>query len=394
MDSGKNLTSLKQHYRNNPVVLYTGAGVSQTDCIYGLESWEGLLRKIYTHGAKGDEETFNKKWNRLSDSWKVADWIVSECPGEDLEAKVARFQGTLTGIVRQTRNFTKAHRQLSLPFLNNAKTLNAITAFCCCLRGRVKRKKQDPPKKPPNDIRFAIALNPRVKAVLTSNYDPFLEVASTTKFIRPRLKSVSALGSLAGNLHTIPVFHAHGYVPHPYQKRKGVRVPYVKNLVLTRAEYKRAWNPQDVYGITMAYQIHYLRHYVTLFIGFSFADVYICELLAKLKDEFLRSKVANGHSHFAVLTAEDYLNAGGDICFKAMGVKPIFCEADYSNIPDLLGRLYTSGLKGADDGKVSLPRVTPRTHEPNGRPLAITKSTYWNALLECRNSAIPRGKFK
>jgi hypothetical protein len=59
----------------------------------------------------------------------------------------------------------------------------------------------------------------------------------------------------------------------------------VPGLVIRAEDYERAWNERDVFGTTMAPQIHYLRHYTVLFIGFSFADQYVCTLLRRLKKD-------------------------------------------------------------------------------------------------------------
>ena len=64
------------------------------------------------------------------------------------------------------------------------------------------------------------SINHRVCAIVTSNYDPFLEAASSTMFRKPILKPVAARGSSVGGLVEIPVFHIHGYVPFPHKFRR------------------------------------------------------------------------------------------------------------------------------------------------------------------------------
>jgi hypothetical protein len=363
------IQALIRHYERNAVVLYTGAGVS-TATTFGLPPWLGLLKQIFEQ-CNGSRSFYNC----LSDDpWIAADYVIQACGTKE------RFQKELSSLVQAKRNYAPAKRQLSKAFLTEAATLNAVAAFCARLRGQVNNVK---------GIRYDIGPNYRVRAVLTSNYDPFLEASFSTKFIKPLLKPVAAFGSHAGGLNQIPVFHVHGYVPHPAQKRRELTKPLVSQLVLSREDYEAAWDRHNAFGTTITPQIHFIRHYTILFIGFSFSDVYVCNLLRETRHEYEGTKRSERRQHFALVSRE-LLSRRGVESFESMGIKPIVYN-DHREIPHLLGQIYVSGLNtdtGSD--QVSLPMVQKFTHDKLSKTFTVlTGSDYWAALVECRNGGLP-----
>ena len=162
------------------------------------------------------------------------------------------------------------YKLLKKEFLKNATTLRAISAFLALPIGKSKIGKKEV-----NIFRFGA--NPRVRAVISGNYDPYLEAATSSMFRFPVAKPVAAFGSLAGNLRAVPVHHIHGYVSHHILKETDY-IPLQKDLVLTRNSYEKAWNEKDAFCATMIPQIFLLRHYITLFIGFSFSDPMITKI--------------------------------------------------------------------------------------------------------------------
>ena len=368
--SAVNLAELKRHYRRHPIVVYTGAGVSRGDekGRFGLPGWLDLLREILRRS------TALSSTDLPEDPWDAAEQVIKKCGGKE------RFQRELISIVQARENYADAKRQLSKSFLGEAPTLNAIAAFCAHLKGQVQKVKGD---------RYDIGPNRRVRAILTSNYDPFLEAAFSTKFIKPLLKPVAAYGSRVGNLNQIPVFHIHGYVPHPAQRRGASRKPLVAQLVLGRDDYETAWDRSNAFGTTMTTQIHFLRHYTMLFVGFSFADKYVCNLLEAIKEEYRSSQTPDRKQHFALVSAGLFNERGGSY-FRRIGVRPILYR-DHNEIPFLLGELYVSGLiKDYESDDITLAWVDRHTHKVLQQDGPSLKSQqYWSNLLDCRNGGVP-----
>ena len=157
------------------------------------------------------------------------------------------------------------------------------------------------------------------------------------------MKPVAAEGSNAGNLLEIPVYHIHVYVRFPYEfrRQKGRELKPYTDLVITTSDYLKAWKSESAYNPTMGPQIHILRHYAVLFIGFSFRDFMINELLTNLNKE--RSKRNGRLYHYAIMRDKDISSKGKGYLENTLGVKPILVD-EFSKIKDILGHLYQQGL--------------------------------------------------
>jgi hypothetical protein len=227
--------------------------------------------------------------------------------------------------------------------------------------------------------------------VVTSNYDPFLEAASSAMFIRPLLKPVGAVGSDAGRIDQIPVFHIHGYVPFPERDRDGRERPLqpLVDPVLTSDAYAAAWQADDVYCPTMGAQIHVLRHYATLFIGFSFRDGWVNGLLRRLNEERETRMGDRRLFHYALMKHDD-VAARGEHLVQELGVRPI-ALASFDELPRLLAHLYRRGLAhDYGEGTIDVPIVEKRTGDRTGRYVGLSPDACWQALRACRNRAVPR----
>ncbi len=417
-DSG--YRELQRWYRESPIALYTGAGVSSArkpqkqkgeGPKYGLSGWDDFLGEILSALPKAPEHWLKEFKADITiryrnRPWKIADWIVRRVGKDEFKTLVVKFVQRLDNFPdppksrsesKQNGKKSKKYKQLGGPFLHAAPTLNALCAFCSQLTGVVKGARKNT---------YRVSPNPRVRAVVTTNYDPFLEAASSTMFIRHRLKPVGARGSVVGNLHQIPVFHVHGYVPYPergQRKKRRAIVPMV-DPVITTDNYEKAWRPDSPFSFTMGPQVHMLRHYCTLFVGFSFRDAWVNQLLRRLKKE--REKHDRPFSHYTLMKRSE-IEAKGRNFFDHLGVTPIALDC-YNQIPECLGRLYQEGLK-ADHGAgdIQLPFVlkaqVPKADVPGERgtteakpaetqlgpsgeePLRLNPERYWEELCACRN---------
>lgn len=372
-------------YWHHPIVLYTGAGVSTGPAEelkgkrYGLPTWPVLLRQI---AGRLDAE----KWP--SDPWKAADKAVRLSGGR------RQFKRRLKQLIETEHFYTGKYGQLCATFVGQAPTLNAVAAFCGQITGRIKNPREPQPSR----IHYRSAANPRIHAVLTANYDCFLESAASNLYRRSPLQPVTALGSVAGSTTRIPVFHVHGYVPHPFYQRDD-RKPTIDELIITRKDYDEHWKPHDVFGTTMGPQIHYLRYFTVLFIGFSFADEYVCELLRRVYNDYLCHA---GRSHFALVKDSEVEDKGMPF-FKEMGIEPIV-YSDYDEIPSLLATVYRAGLvtdrivAGETTvnqiTQVTLPEFRTRESSPTAYRYGYSHDDIWNLMMALRNESVAASKVR
>ena len=372
-----NYLALEQHYKSHPIALYTGAGVSWAgDARYGLRGWNDFVRRILI-AHEGPESValaeFDQKLGQewANEPWQMAEWVAKRC-----ERKA--FERLVVEIVQREENFPRKWKQLSGKFLRSAPTLNAVSAFCAQLAGVVEGTKS---------LTYRVSPNPRVRAVVTSNYDPFLEAASSTMFIQPTLKPVGAVGSHVGRLDQIPVFHIHGYVPYPERKKPPRDIRPFVDPVVTTSDYEAAWRADDVYCPTMGPQIHVLRHYATLFIGFSFRDRWVNGLLRRLSEEREERTSGDRLYHYALMKREE-VQSKGETFFAELGVKPIALN-DFDEIPRLLGHLYQQALTHdyVENG-IELPIVEKQTGKRTGGHAYLSSDQYWKDLCACRNRAV------
>jgi hypothetical protein len=372
--------SLCAHYRKDPIVLYVGAGISASrDPAHGLPDWLGLLNKL------GNRITGVQPPDLPPHPWDAADCILALCEdfltgtgraGEKLkEAAEHQLLDALWEMIRCPENCAtqgKKHpfKLLNMAYLQNAPTLRTIAAFCARPIGRSH-----------NGEVYRFGANPRVRAVLSGNYDPYLESAATSMFKIPVVKPVAAFGSLAGNLREVPVHHVHGYVPHPGQKAAGDYKPLLEQLVLTRRSYDRAWREQDVFCATMIPQIFLLRHYITLFVGFSFTDPKITELLGKIWKEYPAAKQKERRNFAILRKGADPRKQTAELAL--LGVRPVFVT-EYDDIPDLLGAVYEAGLQDDHpDGQLELPLYAGRKMQPCLGKHSMPCAKIWKMLYTC-----------
>jgi hypothetical protein len=420
----KNFLELLNHYKGHPIALYTGAGVSisneecQKKPKYGLGGWDHFMRELLDQHkgktaqdlAKFDKEA-KHRWR--DKPWSIADWVCKKTGGKDVFARLAKDHVQREGnfpkrrkesssMKKPKKESTKEYKQLNGNFLNNAPTLNAVCAFCARFEAIVMGTK---------DRTYHVGLNPRVRCIVTTNYDPYLEAASSNMYIRNRLRPVGRVSSSVGKPHQIPVFHIHGYVPYPKKRRTKQKADTSTMIdpVLTTQDYNKA-RPQkaDPFCFTMGTEIHMLRHYRVLFVGFSFRDEWVNKVLRKLNIE-REQKVAHRPYHYALIKkseVDEKKATKGRKFFDRFGVKIIGLD-DFDQIPSVLKHLYIHGLRHDHRGDyIPLPKV-PRTRRNKASNKARNKQTkqqrpkdrmqrvtfikvdqYWDHLCRCRNRSV------
>ncbi len=378
-----NYRDLVAYYLDHPIALYTGAGASWSDDpAFGVGLWDNFVRRILLAGRDTQPETV-EEFDRCKSEWKDEPWEMAGWVAEKIGRE--EFQRQAAALVQQPANFQKAYKLLSGKFLAQAATLNAIAAFCADFAGgQLTRDRRGH-----RTAVYRRSTNRRVQAVVTSNYDPYLEAASSTMFRIPILKPVAARGSSAGGLDEIPVFHIHGYIPFPYQFRKEAstrHIPFVEPVITTR-DYESAWQVDNAYNFTMGPQIHILRHYVVLFVGFSFRDWKVNQLLETLNRE--RAGRDDRLYHYAIMKRDQLDAERRQFLEQELGVRPLLIEA-FSQIKDLLGHLYRQALVHDHPrmAKIPLPFYAGRRPDRQARPVHLAPEAYFEELYRCRVSMV------
>lgn len=381
-----NYRDLIAYYVDHPIALYTGAGVSWSDSLkFGVGLWDNLVRNILVSDkniSPGTIKEFDETdWK--DQPWEMAEWVAGKIGNS------RKFKRRITALVQKEENFQKKYKLLSGEFLKNARTLNTTVAFCADLAaGKITKGKNGQ-----WSAVYQRSINRRIHAVVTSNYDPFLEAASSTMFRKPILKPVAAQGSSTGSLMEIPVFHIHGYVEFPakFLKQKTIkRKPFVE-AVITTSDYKSAWRSDNVFNFTMGPQIHILRHYTVLFIGFSFRDEWVRKLLKDLNTE--RRKRKDRLFHYAIMKKADADEKVSQYLEKVLGVKLIIID-DFPQIKDLLSHLYQQGLIHDHHGskKIEIPPYEGRVKNEEDKTVCLTPEEYFEELYNCRLSMVHKEK--
>ena len=389
-----NYLDLVKYYVGHPIALYTGAGVSSSkNKKFGVGSWDDFVRNILEETNIGTHvlDLFdNIKW--ADKPWEMAEWVA-------ILMGRAEFRRRVTASIQKKENFQIKYKLLSAEFLREASTLNSVAAFCAAFaNGSITESKRG------MVAVYERTTNRRVHAIVTTNYDPFLEAASSTMFRNPTLKPVAAKSSSIGELDEIPVFHIHGYVRFPrklLEQAEESRTPFL-DPVVTKSDYDLAWKADDAYNFTMGPQIHVLRHYTVLFIGFSFRDEWVNNLLRKLNKERKEREVEENELspkrgrrarlyHYALMKRE-YVQAKGEDFFDDLGVKPISLDS-FNQIHHILGYLYGQALlHDYGNKKIELPLHIGRNKNKQNKPVSLTPELYFEELCACRLSMVHKKK--
>lgn len=207
-------------------------------------------------------------------------------------------------------------------------TLDSIIRFCAVLGGLERVPAS----------RHKIEPNPKVHAILTTNYDCLLEASFATKF-RYLLKPVGREDSseTRKGQRLIPVYHIHGYVSvfPPRNIDKDWETP---KLVIAEDDYFRTfYNPN---GFTDSQALRFFRQRPCLFIGSAMTDMNLRRFLYIAANE--RTSSVSSPKHFAILRTEgDLKDEFTQSILQAYGVEAIWIN-NYDEIDDILGQVYTS----------------------------------------------------
>jgi hypothetical protein len=333
----------------------------------------------------------------------MADFFANEVGDNDELGRI------ICKILNEKVTTDLTYKRLPIGYLNRAATLNAIVSFC----SRIRAIRSHPCYRADRD---------RIEAVITLNYDCFLEAGATTKYNAAPLKPMTRDSRKPGKFQ-LPVYHVHGYAPYgsffkitssalrclrnnnlpgkAIERLQGLlksdpvtRTKFLKQLntaleddqkllkhtkqilqcartdrhpkhplVMTSESYEQAY---DKGGYAADNLDSYLSRYTTLFIGTSFDDRL---LIDKLK------KMATGKSpeHFTLIPDKDSGKIIGRL--SATRVSPIVYQ-QHEDIPPILGHIYKAAL----GRKASIPK-----EDNSGKIIGCkdySSEKYWNALLK------------
>ncbi len=318
------------------ICIFTGAGVSFTcNDRYRAPGWTALLKQIFLdlmkgYGHKDAGEAFSALKAENPDPWDLATEVKAHAKTDQ------DFLTSIRKVILKENESLDIDGRLKEKNLRGAETLNALISFCSSVR-EIKRHP-------------CFEVNPKVKAVLTANYDWFLEAGATIKHQAGLFKPMTRPGSSLKRKQ-LPVYHIHGYIP--FGKSGEENLMPEEPLILDRKSYECAYRPGswtlDILDI-------HLAHYTTLFIGFSFNDRYFLNYLQSLAEK------PQTPVHFAFMCNKERRPAGLLDELAKTRVRPIL-YADHIQIPDLLKTLYLSVIPH-NGHELPLPEGQKRLFHP------------------------------
>jgi SIR2-like domain len=352
------------------ICVFTGAGVSYTqDERYRAPGWKQLLRDILIE-LLGDsrrneaELVLSGLETSHENLWDLAS-AVKSCATND-----ESFLQALRRAVLRENESVDSYGRLKAKNLRGATTLNAVVAFC----SRVRELRTHP----------CFEVDPKIEAVLTANYDWFLEAGATAKHQAYRFKPMTRPSS-ALRRGSLPVYHIHGYLPYGKPKARGATprqkptsgLHPTEPLILDREGYESAYRPGSW---TLDILERYVRSHTTVFIGFSFEDRY-------LRRELLRfSKAPQAPFHFALMRRDDDRPSGLLDELVDARVRPILYE-DHCQIPQILAQAYQSALPAEG---VLIPRkgLGRERFSPEMVWKMLWEDKRWKNTGNCRTDAL------
>ena len=171
--------------------------------------------------------------------------------------------------------------------------------------------------------------------LLTYNFDSVLEQALDYKYVSKN----SEVESSIIDVNNIKIYHVHGYIPYDYKGKTEVN-----NFVFTDKDYYE--NTKNEYNFTNTTQKNLFNKYNVIFVGVSFTD-------GNLK-EILRKRIISGenmHQLYAFYKLPDFEKKGREqkiietkykilqqSYFDTLGIKIIWIK-DYKEIPNKINSI-------------------------------------------------------
>jgi hypothetical protein len=349
---------------DSQVCLFTGAGASFTFAkAYRVDGgWWGVLHEIYRRiqhryaPEKSDQEIRSDfealKATPLTE-WDMAEELnrmVAECGRRT--GGPAEFTDFVRDAVIPFQSRARKDKSKNLPnaYLMRAHTLNALIAFCSKLSALGRHPCLD--------------LNEKVRAVLTLNYDWFIEGGASQKYRRKMIFKPVARDRFQEEEGKLSVFHIHGYFPFHRDRDPDCEI------ILTKSDYERAYGDGSQASLRHRILDRFLGTYSTLFVGLSFKDEHFLSYLersARSREETPR--------HFAFLIKDEITD---DLRKRLADANvSIIRFEQYRQLPDLLRDVYVSTLPVRK-------RVKDRSSKTGNGYKNLTPNGYWKRLLQIK----------
>lgn len=232
---------LQQAWRENTLVLFLGAGVSQG---YGLPSWNELVLSLLLDESAADFEGYWPHYRVPLASWLTETLGISATSMAQLARIYARDHQY------DDAQFREYVRDVLYRFQTQPQGQTTLSAVASLLQRSVKPRGAG-----------------HIPAVVTFNYDDLLE-----RELRARqVKFNVVFDATRRPVKSLSILHVHGYLPWQAD------VP-LEDIVLTEDEYHRRsfaafhWSHIDLASL--------LRNYSVLFIGLSMSDPNLRRMLS------------------------------------------------------------------------------------------------------------------
>jgi len=331
-DTEAGLQLLKSTYceaENGTIALFLGAGVNlPTEKVkttkYSVYSWEKLLEALHEECRAYNAHSFET----IMERWKTWPARASAIRGSLCEEEFARrIEGLI--YIGLTRRDDRA--RLPKMVLAQAPSLRAAICFASAIDRKTKKM-------------WTFRRNPKVSAVVTTNYDCFFGAGWTLYQAFHKQWKVHTWRSAFVDADSADqrgmIYHLHGYIP--YRKRPA------RDVVLTQETYARNYAASGF----AAQVLQSVSDTCTLvFLGFSFDDEAVCNVL--------RRRTGRQPSFAFVRKPDD----GRLAQLADLDIAPIPVER-YGDIAPQLELVYLSGLSDDEARGVKLTK----------------KSDYWQRL--------------
>lgn len=331
---------LEDDFKNKrSVVLFVGTGINFPS--FGNDknfSWDALLNHLMSHSIQlilpSNENTDDVKKTILGKG--ASD---HENLGLQQQANQVLSRMTKTTLVKQTLKNT-SFVNLIQDFLYRQCPHDDLKKACDEYLGSNKKKCVYYSLFQLADM---ILHYPNIKAVVTQNYDRFLEDAIEllsekydsvgTEYIRRRPRIVCGWKNDNDfSTDSFNIYHVHGYIPRYYE----IQAPKNNTIVLSLDEFYE--DSRNVYSWQISSQIHFLSQYTCIFCGLSLDDYTSQRLLHYVKDKH------KGNLYYitAIMNAGKELDILYDIKnrFHSNNGMTVICdEQGFNHIYELLGEL-------------------------------------------------------
>lgn len=323
----------KDFEKRRPVVLFVGTGINFPSRRNGKDfSWDALLNHLMSHSIQlilpyNESTNIVRKAILGEGATDYSNSLLQQ------QANQVFSRMTKTTLVKQTLKNT-AYVYLIQDFLYRQCPKDELKKACDEFIGSNKR----------DCVYFSlfqladmILHNPNIKAVVTQNYDSFLEDA-----IELLSEKYNSLG--IAYIHRKPrivcgwkndddfsidsfnIYHVHGFIPRYY----GIQAPKNNSIVLSLDEFYE--DSRNVYSWQISSQIHFLSQYTCIFCGLSLDDYTSQRLLHYVKGKhkgklYYITATKNASNETVILNDiknHFYTNNGMTVIYDKQGFHHIF----------------------------------------------------------------------